>query len=199
LTGREACKASQEIFRVHSQQHGISPAKLCRLRGRSKTDAYPHSNSHRLGQPSEIGCATAHASPDHLPLRSVPSRGRLPARTATAEPLRLPEEPPCPTHLFTRRDRWACPRRHEASIVRLVAAQDVCGADQPVSGDRVTDFGSVTSAGLRHHPQRVANPQNEVSENPIGAVARHCRSGAGPLLDASSRSATRWRPRLRFG
>jgi integrase len=48
-------------------------------------------------------------------------------------------------------------------------------------------------------PNGFTNPQNEVSENPIGAVARHCRSGAGPLLDAPSRSATRWRSCLRFG
>ena len=83
----------------------------------------------------------------------------------------------CPAHLFARRDRRPCPRRHEASIVRLVAAQDVCGADQPVGSDRAANFGGVASAGLRHHPQRFANPQNQVSENPIGAFARHRSDG----------------------
>ena len=52
LSCRAACR------RVHSQQHRISPAQLCRLRDRSKANAHPHSDSHRLGQPSEIGRAT---------------------------------------------------------------------------------------------------------------------------------------------
>ena len=42
--------------------------------------------------------------PDHLPLCAVPSRRRLPARIATGEPLRLPEDSSCPAHLFARRD-----------------------------------------------------------------------------------------------
>ena len=70
------------------------------------------------------------------------------------------------------------PRRHEASLVRLVAAQDVCGADQPVGSNRAANLGGVASAGLRHHPRRFADPQNQVPENPIGAFARHRSGGA---------------------
>ena len=81
---------------------------------------------------------------------------------------------------------------------RLVAAQDVCGTDQPAGGYGATDFGGVTSAGLRHHLQRVTDPQNKVSKNSIGAVARHCSSGARSLLNAPSKNAKGWRPRLRF-
>ena len=69
-----------------------------------KGNAYPHCNSHRLGQPSEIGCATTHTSPDHLPLCAIPSHRRLPALITTVEPLRLPENSSCPAHLFTLRD-----------------------------------------------------------------------------------------------
>ena len=92
-------------------------------------------------------------------LRMEDSRHELPPRTTSATGRLVVSR----TFIHAR-DRWACPRRHEASIVRLVAAQDVCSADQPLGGDRATDFGGVTSAGLRHHPQRVANPQNEVSK-----------------------------------
>ena len=86
LSCRAACR------RLHSQQHRISPAQLCSLRDRPKSNPYPHGNSHRLGQPSGIGRATTHALPDRLPLCSVPSRGRLAARIATGEPLRLSED-----------------------------------------------------------------------------------------------------------
>ena len=91
-------------------------------------------------------------------------------------------------HIYSR-DEIAepCPRRHEASFVRLVAAQDVCGADQSVGSDRAADLGGVASAGFRHHPQRFADPQNQVSENPIGAFARHRSGGTRSLLDAPPR------------
>ena len=84
--------------------------------------------------------------------------------------------------------------------VGFVTAKDVCGADQPAGSNRAANLGGVASAGLRHHSRRFANPQNQVSEDPIGAVARHRRDGVGSLLDAPSRSATwRRRPPLRFG
>ena len=53
---------------------------------------------------------------------------------------------------------------------------------------QITDFGGVTSAGLRHHLQRVANPQSQVSKNSL-AVARNRGNWPGSLLDAPSRSA----------
>jgi hypothetical protein len=52
---------------------------------------------------------------------------------------------------------------------------------------------------VSHHAQRFANPQNQVSENPIGAHAPHRCDRTGPLLDEPAKSETRWRPCLRFG
>src|SRR5207244_1170846 len=58
-----------------------------------------------------------------------------------------------------------------------------CGVDQPASGYGAKDFGSVTSPGHRHHPRRVANPQNQGSKNSIGAVARNRLDRTGKLFD----------------
>jgi len=52
---------------------------------------------------------------------------------------------------------------------------------------------------FRHHAQRFADPQNQVSENPISAFARDCSGGPRPLPDPSSGYPSGWRPRLRFG
>lgn len=71
--------------------------------------------------------------------------------------------------------------------------------DQPVGSNRPASLGGVASAGLRHHSRRFADSQNQVPENPIGAVARHSSDGARSLLDAPSRNAKCWRSRLRFG
>jgi len=86
-------------------------------------------SAQRVGRPSGIGRATTHLLPDRLPVRSVPASGRIPARVATSEPLRLPENASRPAHLFARRDQWPCPRRHAAFFIRRVAAQNVCGTD----------------------------------------------------------------------
>ena len=51
-------------------------------------------------------------------LRVEDSRHRI----ATVEPLRLPEKSTRAAHLFARRDRRPCPRRDEASALRIVAA-----------------------------------------------------------------------------
>ena len=82
-----------------------------------------------------------------------------------------------PAHLFAARDRRPCPRRHEASIGRLVAAPDIYDVDRSVGGNRPANLGGVESAGFRHHTQRFADSQNQVPENPIGAVARDCSGG----------------------
>ena len=101
--------------------------------------------------------------------------------------------------LFARRDRRPCPRCDETFIVRPVTAQDVCGPDQSVGSDRSANLRSFASVGERHHIRRFARPQNQVSENPIGAFARHRRDGPRSLLEAPSRNAMQWRPCLRFG
>src|SRR5205823_7844827 len=72
-------------------------------------------------------------------------------------------------------------------------------ADQSVGSDRRANLGGVESVGFRHHTQRFADSQNQVSENPISAFARNCSSGPRPLPDSSSGDASGWRPRLRFG
>src|SRR5262249_3063805 len=148
---------------------------------------------------SGIARTTTHALSNCLPFCSVPSRGRLSARIATGKPLRLPQESTRTAHLFPRRDRSPCPRCHETPAVRLVASQDICDANQLVSSNWDANLGGVASASLRHHSQRFADSQNQISEKPIGTVARHCSDGLGSLSDAASRKATWWRPSLRFG
>src|SRR5207245_10485393 len=123
-------------------------------------------------------------APDLVSPFPVSPRRRLPARIATDKLLRLSEGASRPAHLFLRRDREPCPRRQEASIVQLLAAQNLCNADQPVDSNRAANLGGVASAGLRHHPRRFADSQNQVPENPFSAVARHSSDRARSLLDA---------------
>src|SRR3989442_9579198 len=99
-----------------------------------------------------------------------------------------------PRPLIPATNREPCPRRQEASIVQLLAAQNLCNADQPVDSNRAANLGGVASAGLRHHPRRFADSQNQVPENPFSAVARHSSDRARSLLDAPPSNEEWWRP-----
>jgi hypothetical protein len=147
--------------------------ELCGLRDCSKAKAHPYSHSHRTGPPmrdrsrngtrairSSVTLLSTFAwkiSSTNCPRRTTSAIGRLVASRASIRAMRS--------------RAWSS--RHQAFFVRLVVAQNICGVDQHVSSDRATDFGGVAFAGLRYHRQRLANPQDQVSENSIGASARH--------------------------
>ena len=74
----------------HSQQHRISPAQL--LAGFAIELKQAHvctATAIDWASQAEIGRATTHALPDHLPLCSVPSRRRPPPRIAAGGPFLL--------------------------------------------------------------------------------------------------------------
>jgi len=72
-----------------------------------------------LGLVEDSNAATVSSDPD---LVANKLSGNFVKGPSDFEPLRLPEESTRAAHLFARRDRRPCPRRDEASALRIVAA-----------------------------------------------------------------------------
>jgi integrase len=121
-----------------------------------------------------------------------------------AQYLRLedPQHDLPPTNHFGYRKRRRVPhiysREEIAGLVRAalrlppadgLQPQDLWGADQLVGRHRAAHLGGVASTGLRLHGRRVADSQHQISENPVGSVARHGRHGVRALPEAAPSKA----------
>jgi hypothetical protein len=104
-----------------------------------------------------------------------------------------------PVNHFGARKMRRSPHIYSASeIDRLIEAalrlrpkgglrsRTYCDIDRAALSHRVEDLRSAEVDSCRRDARRPANPRDQVPENPLGAAARHGRSGLGTLSGAST-------------